>query len=313
MIGKLKRHELRKIWRDEAADFTTWLEKNLDALSESIGIELALVKREHEVGPFSADIVATDEAGQKVIIENQLERTDHTHLGQIITYVSNLDGNTVIWISSQPRQEHINAVNWLNTQTQLNFYLLKIEAISIDDSKPAPLFQVICKPDEDIKSAAAAESELSEREKFYLRFWTKMQKACESKIAGFANRKPLPYPFYSKASGTGGLSFAFVATSKFHGIELYIDTTDAEVNESVLLQFKSHAQEIESEFGHKLEYDDLPEKRACRIRYVIMQGKDILDLDEDKVQAVMIETMIRFERAIKLKIKDLDFEIPKVA
>jgi hypothetical protein len=111
MIGKLKKLELRKIWKNEAGDFTTWLETNLATLSEAIGSELTLVKREHQVGSFSADIVATDDSGQKVIIENQLEKTDHTHLGQIITYVSNLDGKIVIWISSEPRQEHINAVN----------------------------------------------------------------------------------------------------------------------------------------------------------------------------------------------------------
>jgi hypothetical protein len=154
MIGKLEKHELRKIWKNEASDFTSWLEGNLDALSNAIEIELTLVKREHRVGSFSADIVATDEAGHKVIIENQLEKTDHTHLGQIITYISNLDGKTVIWISSEPRQEHINAVNWLNTQTNLNFYLVKLDAISIDNSRPAPLFQVICRPDENIKNAA---------------------------------------------------------------------------------------------------------------------------------------------------------------
>lgn len=313
MIGKLEKHELRKIWKNEASDFTSWLEGNLDALSNAIEIELTLVKREHRVGSFSADIVATDEAGHKVIIENQLEKTDHTHLGQIITYISNLDGKTVIWISSEPRQEHINAVNWLNTQTNLNFYLVKLDAISIDNSRPAPLFQVICRPDENIKNAAAEDTELTDRGKFNIQFWTEMNKKCEGKLPGFLSRKPLKYNFHSQASGKGGLSFVFLAGSKFYGLELYIDNNDGELNEHILNQLKSQKKAMETEFGHELTFQDLPEKRACRIRYVIAEGQDVMELDREKVQASLIEHMIRFERTIKPRIKDLDFDLSSAA
>lgn len=160
MLGKIKKHELREIWRNEATDFTKWMEANLDSLSQALGWELSFEEREHSVGPFFVDILATDEQGERVVIENQLEKTDHGHLGQIITYCSNLEAKTCIWIAKEPRQEHINAVNWLNKETSLNLYLLKVEAISIDGSKPAALFQVICRPDEDIRLAAAAEGEL---------------------------------------------------------------------------------------------------------------------------------------------------------
>lgn len=313
MIGKLKKHELRNIWKNEAGDFTTWLEVNLNALSDSIGMELTLLKREHRVGSFSADIVATDENGQKVIIENQLEKTDHTHLGQIITYVSNLDGKTVVWISSEPRQEHINAVNWLNTQTNLNFYLVRVEAISIDDSKPAPLFQIICQPDEEIKSAAANDSELTDRGKFNIQFWTEMNKKCEGKLPGFLSRKPSKYHFHSQSSGVGGLSFVFVAGSKFYGIELYIDTNNGELNESLLNQISKKRKEIEAELGFTLTFQDLPEKRACRIRYNIEEGRDVMDLDSEKVQNALIDHMVRFERVLKPRFKDLDFEIDEAA
>ena len=262
MLGKLKKHDLRKIWKNEANDFTKWLEENLESLSESISLDLTLIKREQKVGAFSADILAEDEQGQKVIIENQLEKTDHTHLGQIITYVSNLDGRTVVWISSEPRQEHINALNWLNTQTQLNFYLVKVEAISIDDSKPAPLFQVICKPDDEIKIAAAATSELSVRDKFNMQFWSEINKKCADILPGFTSRSPKKYHFHSQASGKGGLNFVFLATSKYYGIELYIDTPDADINESILKQLESQRNEIEREFGAKLEFDERRPARA---------------------------------------------------
>ncbi|MEK6579172.1 MAG: DUF4268 domain-containing protein [Bdellovibrionota bacterium] len=313
MIGKLKKHDIRKIWKNEASDFTSWLETNLEALSEAIGFELTLVKREHQVGSFSADIVATDESGHKVIIENQLEKTDHTHLGQIITYVSNLDGKTVVWISSEPRQEHINAVNWLNTQTNLEFFLVKLEALSVDDSKPAPLFQVICRPDEGIKTAAAADSELTDRGRFNIQFWTEINKKCEGKLPGFVSRKPLKYHFHSQASGKGGLSFVFLAASKYYGIELYIDTNDADMNESILKQLISQKKKIESEFGHELVFQDLPGKRACRIRYIIAEGDDVMDLDKEKVQDALIDNMVKFERALKPRLKDLDYEIADAA
>lgn len=313
MIGKLKRHELRNIWKNEATDFTVWLEENLEALSEAVGFELNLVKREQKVGSFSADILAEDDSGEKVVIENQLEKTDHDHLGKIITYVSNLDGKTVIWISSEPRQEHINAINWLNTQTQLNFYLVKVEAISVDQSVPAPLFQVICKPDEEIKTAAAASTELTDRGRFNIQFWTEINKKCAEKLPGFTSRKPLKYHYHSMSSGKGGLVFVFLATSKYYGIELYIDTPAADLNEHILRQFEADRTAIEKEFGDVLEFQDIPEKRACRIRYVMADDVDVMELDQDKVQNELINKMIKFEKVLKSRFKNIDFSIPDAA
>lgn len=309
MIGKLKKHDIRSIWKSESANFTVWLETNLPSLSEAVGFDLTLVKREHKVGSFSADIVATDESGQRVIIENQLEKTDHTHLGQIITYISNLEGKTVIWISSEPRQEHINAVNWLNTQTNLNFFLVRLEAVSVDNSEPAPLFQVICKPDEQIKTAALVDSELTERDRFNIQFWTEINSKCATKLPGFTTRKAKKYHFHSEASGKGGLSFVLLITAKYYGIELYIDTNDAELNESILRQIKAQRQEIEKEFGDELQFDEIPGKRACRIRYVIAEGKDVMELDREKVQNDLIKHMVTFEKILKPKLKNLDFSL----
>lgn len=313
IIGSIKKHEIRKLWKNEATDFTTWLELNISVLSEAVGFELVSVKREHEVGSFSADLVAKDEAGNNVVIENQLERTDHGHLGQIITYVSNLDAKTLIWISSEPRQEHINAINWLNTNTPVDFYLVRLEAISVDNSNPAPLFQVICRPDEEIRSAAAAQTELSERERFNIQFWSAINEKCKDRISGFSNRKPPKYHYHQKASGKSGFGFVFLATSKYFGIELYIDTQEVDLNKSLLAQLESQRKSIESEFGHKLHFDNIPEKRACRIRYVISEGKDVMDLEMGSVQETMIEHMILFEKVLKPRIQKLDFSIGEAA
>jgi hypothetical protein len=307
-IGKLKKLELRQIWKNEATDFTCWLEDNVDALSETLNIELFEVRREELVGPFRADLVAVDEHGNRVVIENQLGATDHKHLGQILTYVSNLDSKTVIWICSVPQQEHVNAVNWLNIHTPVNFYLLQIEAVAIDDSKPAPLFQIICQPDEKIRSATASLAEPNERGQFNLEFWTLMTKKCESRLPGFARRKPSHRDNHRIASGIGGIGFVFLLRASYHGIELYIDTEDADTNESILQQLQDSRKEIEHDFGKPLFFDSIPDARACRIRYLISEDEDVMNLDKDAVLEEMITHMIKFEKALKPRLKNLNFD-----
>ncbi|MCD6520442.1 MAG: DUF4268 domain-containing protein, partial [Anaerolineae bacterium] len=144
-LGKLEKVPLRTIWRNEAYDFTAWLADNLDFLGEAVGLEISFTEREKAVGSFSVDILAEDSDGNVVVIENQLERTDHDHLGKLITYLSNLDAKAAIWISSDPRPEHEAAIHWLNEMLPADtaFYLLKLEAYRIGDSLPAPLLTVV--------------------------------------------------------------------------------------------------------------------------------------------------------------------------
>ena len=154
-IGKLEKVELRDIWKNEARDFTTWLYENMEALSEAVNMTLLEPQKEKQVdgSRYSIDIMAETENGEGVIIENQLEQTDHKHLGQLITYLTNMDCKVAIWICKEPRQEHINAVNWLNetSDDDFNFYIVKLEAYKIGNSEPAPFFSVICHPSKEQK------------------------------------------------------------------------------------------------------------------------------------------------------------------
>jgi hypothetical protein len=138
MVGKLDPVELREVWSKEAKDFTTWLLNNGDILSEQIGVELTVLEREKSVGTFSVDLMGEDKNGHPVIIENQLEKTDHDHLGKILTYLSNLNAKTAIWITSDPRPEHITAMNYLNevVPDDTNFYLVRVQAFRIGESEP---------------------------------------------------------------------------------------------------------------------------------------------------------------------------------
>lgn len=149
MIGKLQRAQLREVWEDEAQNFTPWLKDNIEVLNEvleheEIDLYLSDAKIEQDAGDFSVDMVATADSGDTVIIENQLEKSDHDHLGKLITYLNAVGAKSAIWINSYPRPEHVKAINWLNESTRASFYLFKLEAIQIDDSKHAPLIDTDC-------------------------------------------------------------------------------------------------------------------------------------------------------------------------
>ena len=143
MIGKLQRVPLRDVWHHEAHDFTHWLQENIEVLNEVLDLNLGSVEREQAAGAFTVDLVAEDENGNTVVIENQLERSDHDHLGKLMTYLAALDGKAAIWIVADHRPEHMGAVQWLNESSPADFFLLKVEAVRIDDSPPAPLLTPI--------------------------------------------------------------------------------------------------------------------------------------------------------------------------
>jgi hypothetical protein len=150
-IGSLIPVDLRLAWAHEAIDFTPWLASNLDRLRAAVGIDLVLEGTEVTVGPFSADILATDAlTNERVLIENQLEQADHAHLGQILTYLAGLDARSVIWIAKAFRDEHLSAVRWLNNNTMddFSFFAVEVSAVRIGDSPVAPLFSVVEKPND---------------------------------------------------------------------------------------------------------------------------------------------------------------------
>ena len=139
MIGKIERIPLRDVWEHEAYDFTQWLQDNIEVLNDVLDFDLSAPESEQSAGSFSADLVAEDESGNLVIIENQLEKSNHDHLGKLITYLVTLDAKRAIWIVADPRPEHVSAIAWLNESSAANFYLLKLESIKIGESPPAPL------------------------------------------------------------------------------------------------------------------------------------------------------------------------------
>jgi len=168
-LGKFQQVELREHWGKEATDFTPWLtkEENIKELGKTIGIEdIEFEDREVSIGSFKADILCRDSDNNKIIIENQLEKSNHSHLGQIITYASGVDASIIIWICSEITDEHRQAIDWLNEHTDedINFFAIVIELWKIDDSIPAPRFNVMCRPNKWAKTTKAATTSTSRHE-----------------------------------------------------------------------------------------------------------------------------------------------------
>jgi hypothetical protein len=182
MLGKIQVVSLRSIWKNEAQDFTPWLAENIEELGVTLGLELEYEDKEVSVGPYSADILAKDAGtGKYVVIENQLEKTNHDHLGKCITYSAVLDASAVIWIASDFTEEHKKALDWLNDHTseEIAFYGVKLELIRIDNSFPAVQFNIQSKPNEVVRQATKSKEsgELSNAKKIQLQFWDYFREA----------------------------------------------------------------------------------------------------------------------------------------
>jgi len=307
MIGKLERVSLREVWRHEAYDFTQWLQENIGVLNDVLGLSLSSAEREQSAGSFSVDLVAEDEAGNPVIIENQLERSNHDHLGKVITYLVGIGAKAAIWIVSDPRPEHVKAVAWLNESSAASFYLVKLEAVKIGDSPPAPLLTLIVGPSEESREVGKTKKEIAERHILRHRFWTELLERAKGTTKLHAHISPSHYNWIGTGAGKQGLQFNYVVRQLDAQIELYIDRgKDKEgENKEIFDQLAAHREAVESAFGEPLEWQSLDERRACRIRKTVPQGGY---RDEDRwleIHEAMIDAMIRLEKALRPHIAKL--------
>ncbi len=202
-LSKLEKVDLREVWKHEAINFTNWLaeSENLESLSDEIGIDISLIQTEASVGNFNVDILAEEEnTGRKIVIENQLESTDHDHLGKIITYASGFDAEIIIWIVKSVRDEHKQAIDWLNehTDSNINFFSIQMEVWKIGESPYAPKFHVIAQPNDWAKTVkkATSQNEYSDTKLLQLQFWDKFKEFAVDKNAKIKLRKAYPQHWY---------------------------------------------------------------------------------------------------------------------
>lgn len=307
-VSKLKIVPLREAFPHEAHRFTVWLEANIDALSERLGLQLTVIEREKSVGSFNVDLLCEDGRGSRAIIENQLERSDHDHLGKLLTYLVNLDAKTAIWVTPQVRPEHERVVNWLNESTgeDYGFYLVQIEAVRIADSPYAPLFTVLAAPDEQLREIGEAKVELAGREKMYREFWSALSARSRGKTRLFVDTAPSTENWISISAGKSGFTFAYNFTRQEAQVELYIDTGDDSRNKAAFDALYSEREAIEAEFGAPLDWQRLNHRRACRIRYVVSDRSRLNSRDQwPDLQDELIEAMIRLDRAFRSRVAKL--------
>lgn len=274
-LGRLEKIELRAIWMSESSHFTPWLarEENLLILGDTLGLELELEAQERAVGPFRADILCKDTGTNAwVLIENQLERTDHSHLGQLLTYASGLEAVTIIWIAARFTEEHRSTLDWLNriTDETFRFFGVEVELWKIADSPAAPRFNIVSKPNnwnKLVTQAARAidESALTSIKALQLDYWSALGTVLMAKGGPLAReRKPQPQSWMSYSVGRGGfgINAAMVRPKRLVRAELYISNSDSKAFFHLL---REQASEIEAEIGYALDWEELPAGRDTRI------------------------------------------------
>jgi hypothetical protein len=274
-LGKLQKIELREGWSHEALGFTRWLaqEENLEILAEELGIEnIRVIQTEANAGDFSIDILAEEEqSGDKVIIENQLEKTDHKHLGQILTYASSQNAKYIIWVSKEVRDEHKQAIDWLNEHTDedINFFCVQIELWKIGDSDPAPKFNVISKPNDwtKIVKKSFAEPGVTDTKLMQLEFWTQFKEYAEKKGSSLKFRTPKPQHWYDASIGSSEAHIVFSVNSreKLIGCEIWINN-----NKDLFDELYKRKADIEKDLGASLNWQKLEAKKASRIKLSVL-------------------------------------------
>ena len=314
-LGTLEKVELREVWERENSDFTPWLagEENINILGQKIGLDLEVEAQEKSVGKFKADILCKDiNTDNWVLIENQLEKTNHGHLGQLLTYATGLDAVTIVWIAASFNEEHKATLEWLNkiTDENYNFFGLEIELYKIEDSKIAPNFKIVCQPDNWSQSISREakrieQGEVSETKLKQYKFWTELGKELQTAETPLKLQKARPQHWTNLAVGKTGVRLAATFNTQEERVsaQLYIVR-----DKSMFKALESDKELIEKELGEKLSWQLLPEKAASRIA-LYRANSDIENNDDWKeMLRWLVEKLEKLRSVFSPRLKNLRLE-----
>jgi hypothetical protein len=310
-LGRIVRIDPRTVWKHEAHDFTRWMVANLDALGEALGLEIE-ADAEIPVGTFSVDLAGRDVAsGRPLIIENQLAPTDHSHLGQLMTYAAGTQAAIVVWVSPRFRDEHRRALDWLNEHTDENvdFFGVEIELVRIGDSLPAPNFKMVAQPNEWAKGtrhAAGPSGSPTDRALAYRAFFEKALTKLKELQPGITTASRVgTQNWFSFSAGRSYVQFSWTfATGARLRTELYVDATTQEESKAIFDALHARAAEVEASVGSSLSWERLDDKRASRIAVYHHVPEGPFEDDPELLQWA-VDTMLRFTAVFRPLIKGI--------
>ena len=305
-LGKIEQVDIRDIWPDEARCFTPWLAENLDLLGKALKMDLEPVEQEAPVGPCRLDILAKDGAGQTVVIENQLEQTDHDHMGKLLTYAAGYRARIVIWVAPQFRDAHQQAIAWLNdlTRKQVDFCCVEVRVIKIDDSRPAPEFRLIAHTNTCLKEIKIPNSNNKKWRQFFQPLVGRLR---EKRLIQYTQARnewnPIPsdYPginYYPWISGRGAKP-----------VEVYLEirTANQEKNERIFSSLELDKEDIEAELGTELEW-----KRSTV--QILLNGEEA-SLDDpteklDEIRDWMFKHLLKLKQVFDPRLEQIMSQSP---
>lgn len=310
-IGHLSRVDPREVWRHEALGFTPWLRQNIADLGAALGLDLEM-EAEVAVGAFAVDLAGKDlGSGRLVIIENQLSPTDHGHLGQLLAYASGLGAAVIVWVSPRFRDEHRQALDWLNQHTDegVDFFGVELELLRIGTSPPAPNFKLVAQPNEwakETKTAAVA-GVPSERAQRYRDFFEIVLAEFKARRPGATNAARVsPQNWFWFSAGRSGFnqSWAFSRGSRF-ACELYIDTGSRDANKTFFDTLHAQRDHIEAAIGLPISWERLDHRKASRIA-VYRDVPDVPPIDQNtELQEWAVTTMVKLGDVLRPMVKAL--------
>jgi hypothetical protein len=311
IFGKLEKVDPRELWNGEASDFTPWLaqEENITYLGNAIGIELEVQEQEQQVGVFRADILCTDAiTNHFVLIENQLERTDHTHLGQLMTYAAGLEAVTIIWIARTFAEEHRAALDWLNSVTDesINFFGIEIEAYRIGDSLPAPNFNVVAKPNDWTKSVKELTKaiQLSETQKIQLEYWQGLKDFLEKSGSFLRCQSPYPQSSADFSLGKSNIFMAAVCSFRDNFIRVDVYFMGEKGKERFKLMLDKYEVDSMTKLGNDLTWDELLHAQMSKV--FIQKPAEVKDRNKWNEQFGWFkENIEKLDTYFRPKIKEL--------
>ena len=302
-LGTIDKVDIREVWPNEATDFTPWLAENLATLGKALGLDLEVQAQEAPVRGYSLDILARDvQNGRPVVIENQLEQTDHTHLGQLLTYAAGFDANVIVWIAKEFRDEHREALDLLNHRTgeESEFFGVEVQLWKIADSPPAVNFNLVSTPNEWRKQTVSSPrvgGPVSERREKYRDFFQGLIDTLREQHQFTNAKKGQPQNWYSFSAGRTGFSYGVNFNADGHArVELYIDPGEQQENKQIFDRFEDQKEPVESKLNTHLEWERLDTRRASRIS---IRRLGSIDDDPGALKALrdwMIEQLLAFRR-----------------